>query len=389
MNNYLSVLKQITHEKYQQLIQKENVNQNAVLASISLVQNEQDIILCSLGTGSKAVGLNHMNEQNHCLHSCHAEVIAKRGFQLWLYEIFSNPDEIDRYFEKQEKKYQLKKEYKVCFYVTQPPCGQAQLFPESQIYGLSAARPFSEFQKETENIPNCDPKRLRSTPANSKTPIQQKNPSFCCTDKLMIWNVVGIQGALLNKYINPIYIDNLIIEFREKFSLKQVFDVRKRSGKSKNDVLKINNKSISKSFRIQKPKLIYTKKNLFPYSPYHPKNDELNKRINRDINQQSLQSFSYLYVNSFGTEKINSINGLKWGITKKDIQKLQFLPKITKYHLFQKFKELYGSLESKHLQCNYRDAKNSNIKYLCLKMNIKKCFQEWSLDKTQFEQFQL
>ncbi|CAD8062281.1 unnamed protein product [Paramecium primaurelia] len=388
MNNYLSDIKQITHEKYQELIQNEKVNQNAVLASISLVQKEQNVILCSLGTGSKAVGLNHMNEQNHCLHSCHAEVIAKRGFQLWLYEVFSKPNEIDKYFEKKETKYSLKNDYKVCFYVTQPPCGQAQLFPESKIYGMSAARPFSEFFKETENIPNCDSQRLRSTPANSKTPIQQKNPSFCCTDKLMIWNIVGIQGALLNQYINPIYIDNLIIEFREQFSLKQVFDVRKRSGKNKNDILKINNKLISKQFRIQKPKLIYTRKNLFTHSPYHPKNDELNKRINKDINQQSLQSFSYLYVDSCGTEKINSINGLKWGLAKKDISRLQFLPKITKYQLFQKFKNLYYSFESKQLLCNYREAKNRNIKYLCLKTNIKQCFQEWSLNKIQYEQFQ-
>lgn len=70
--------------------------------------------------------------------------------------------------------------------------------------------------------------------------------------------------------------------------MKKVFDLRDRSGKSKNDILKINNKLISKSFKIKKPKLIYTRKYLFIHSPYHPNNDELNKRINKDINSQSL-----------------------------------------------------------------------------------------------------
>ena len=50
----------------------------SVIASISLIDGN-NVLVCSFGSGSKGVGKKDL-ENSYRLHSCHAEVIAKRGF---------------------------------------------------------------------------------------------------------------------------------------------------------------------------------------------------------------------------------------------------------------------------------------------------------------------
>lgn len=49
---------------------------------------------------------------------------------------------------------------------------------------------------------------LRTKPGRADSP-----PTMCmsCSDKIASWNVLGIQGALLSQFFDPIYIDAIII----------------------------------------------------------------------------------------------------------------------------------------------------------------------------------
>ena len=49
---------------------------------------------------------------------------------------------------------------------------------------------------------------LRTKPGRADSP-----PTLCmsCSDKIASWNVVGIQGALAARLVDPVYIDNVVV----------------------------------------------------------------------------------------------------------------------------------------------------------------------------------
>ncbi|KAM3135707.1 hypothetical protein pb186bvf_012233 [Paramecium bursaria] len=372
----MNIYKQIkykTFEKFDEL-DDSNPNEMTVIASISLV-DENNVILCSFGSGSKGVGKKDL-QNSYRLHSCHAEVIAKRGFQIWIYQ------NLEKYFVKNNQIYELDKRFKIAMYISQPPCGECQIIPQSQIYGLSAAKPLEYFETDMPNF-IIDPKRLRSIPCKLETPIDNRCPSFCCSDKIMLWTVLGIQGSLLSQIIKPIYLDYIIIEYREQYSIKNGINILKRSNCQIQDILYINQRRISNKFKLKIPKIIYTRKKLFKKSPYNEIQDNLtNKRVKQTNQDVKFNSKSILFVEPSHVEKINSQTGLTWGMANKSQHIIKFLPQITKYKLFQLFKQHQDT------KLTYYEQKQQSRKYHFIKNRIQNLFREWTQDKSHFEQFQ-
>lgn len=79
--------------------------------------------------------------------------------------------------------------------------------------------------------------------------------------------------------IEPIYIECLLIDYRENLCLSTGINAEIRGKCSRDDILIWNNKMISHSFKIKKPKIFYGKNKMFEKSPFHEKNDNYNKRI--------------------------------------------------------------------------------------------------------------
>lgn len=40
---------------------------------------------------------------------------------------------------------------------------------------------------------------------------EHRKKFMTCSDKIAMWNVVGVQGALLSTFVEPIYLDSLIV----------------------------------------------------------------------------------------------------------------------------------------------------------------------------------
>lgn len=194
----------------------------------------------SLGTGSKCIGAMKMSSSGDVLNDSHAEVFARRGFLLYLY------DSIDKAFENcesifiyEEGKIRLRENIKFIFYSSQMPCGDASIIPKigdsdhfGKVLNLNKRQADDDIcttsnkKLKTEVdihrtgakcLPNSeqDPKlsgteyhllgKVRTKPGRGDRTL-----SVSCSDKMARWIHVGVQGALLDMICGPIYISHFI-----------------------------------------------------------------------------------------------------------------------------------------------------------------------------------
>lgn len=52
---------------------------------------------------------------------------------------------------------------------------------------------------------------LRTKPGRNDLPLNKRSLCLSCSDKLSLYNIIGIQGKNLFKLIKPVYINFLII----------------------------------------------------------------------------------------------------------------------------------------------------------------------------------
>jgi tRNA-specific adenosine deaminase 1 len=93
----------------------------------------------------------------------------------------------------------------------------------SQSDGLySGARPLKYFLIKSPPEEQFNEHFLRTKPGRMDLPLEKRSLSLSCSDKVGLWNLLGIQGKRLFNYIKPIYIDTIIIKTYHKISPKQI-----------------------------------------------------------------------------------------------------------------------------------------------------------------------
>ncbi|XP_011507364.1 double-stranded RNA-specific adenosine deaminase isoform X2 [Homo sapiens] len=202
-----------------------------ILAAIIMKKDSEDMgVVVSLGTGNRCVKGDSLSLKGETVNDCHAEIISRRGFIRFLYSElmkYNSQTAKDSIFEpaKGGEKLQIKKTVSFHLYISTAPCGDGALFDkscsdramestESRHYPVFENPKQGKLRTKVENGEGTIPVESSDiVPTWDGIRLGERLRTMSCSDKILRWNVLGLQGALLTHFLQPIYLKSVTLGY--------------------------------------------------------------------------------------------------------------------------------------------------------------------------------
>ncbi|XP_072214896.1 double-stranded RNA-specific adenosine deaminase isoform X2 [Excalfactoria chinensis] len=203
-----------------------------ILAAIIMRKGSQDLgVVVSIGTGNRCVKGEELSLKGETVNDCHAEIISRRGFVRFLYSELmkydpSKPSAIESIFEPAGgRRLKIKSNITFHLYISTAPCGDGALFDKScsdqaSVVGQAEHQPLFENSKQgklrtkVENGEGTIPVESSDiVPTWDGIQHGERLRTMSCSDKILRWNILGLQGALLSHFIEPVYLSSVTLGY--------------------------------------------------------------------------------------------------------------------------------------------------------------------------------
>ncbi|XP_005107468.1 uncharacterized protein LOC101855902 [Aplysia californica] len=224
----------LTHQKFNSLIATvaETLTGRKVIAGLVMKMDDLDKgTVIAIGSGNRCVTGDKLSLHGHTVNDCHAEVITRRGFMRFLYQqlqTYQLGKDHPLFEPSQSGKLKVKDSVTFHLYISTAPCGDGALFSPRDVKSNSG--PSSEaYNHHRPTVGGSAQGLLRTKmeggegtiPINSSDGCQtwdgilrgERLRTMSCSDKICRWNVLGMQGALLSHFLDPVYMHSLTLGY--------------------------------------------------------------------------------------------------------------------------------------------------------------------------------
>jgi len=348
-----------------------------VLSSIFLYRDEKEnfednsnkVHLVSLATGTKCLdgGTRRKSSPGTLIHDSHAEVLARRSFILWLLHQINAAKEGSSQFVRKfsDGSFQFDESWKIGMMSTRLPCGDAAIFvketddnldhePDVKKQKLDLNRTGAKTLTKEQGVsgegdpllPGVDyhvTGELRTKPGRGLTTL-----SLSCSDKMLKWNVLGIQGSLCSYLLqNKVFLSSLII-------VNKVF----------------NEHSLDRAIHNRVEKVI-------PVNHVHSLNVNLDFEYHKSDARIDPSPDSVIWINIKDGEREALTEGHKQGWSRKKLDNPKSWSMLCQRNMTKKFLEVYSSSKMN----SYLQIKTLSPQYKEKNIFIDNCsiFKKWPI----------
>lgn len=200
----------------------------------------------SIGTGCKFVTSENLIQTGDRILDSHAEILARRSLIVKFYYDLINSKQMPMKFLSKSngsRAFKVKPNIKFHLYLSTTPCGDGRVFMHRSA-GNNSSFPQGTLRPKGESALT-----VRKDSAQHLLNTDTDGYSMSCSAKIMRWNILGFQGALLSQIMEPVYFSSIIVG--EKFNFAHLY--RAVVGRVEEN---ISTDQLPQGFRLNKPELL-------------------------------------------------------------------------------------------------------------------------------------
>mmetsp|Transcript_3053 Transcript_3053/g.6994 ORF Transcript_3053/g.6994 Transcript_3053/m.6994 type:complete len:636 (-) Transcript_3053:216-2123(-) len=336
-------------------------------STVASVANSR-IRVVAIGSGSKCVIGDQLSYDGLVVHDSHAEVVARRSFIRWLYYQLGRAGQKNSLAvlngNREGGKPFRFAPFDLWFYTSQTPCGDSAVYTRGSIQTNEAPC----WQGNNIGCFRVKMEAGQGTTFAPKNMMQSKDGLVLgdrvmhnsCSDKMAKWSVLGVQGALLSRLIDPIYINGVVVG--DVFSHGHV--CRALCCRS-HCALIASNAALQPPFRLRHPQIRHA---------------QLKMSRSERIKKRGKLSMNWAELDLISVEIVNGTTGRLENGTESRICKKQLFFSFSQLH---KHASLKSYSENKALAVPYQTTKNT------WKESMRLLFGSWTDKPREVDHFSL